>query len=84
MMRIVPRNIYGKVMAFLRVFLGGATPAMAAVFSFMALFLQVNTILLYVDIIVFPIGALAFLVLPKFFEMAIGDPKTPDDTIGTS
>ena len=83
LMKIVPRNIYGKVMAFLRVFLGGATPAMAAVFSFMALFLQVNMILLYVGIIVFPIGTLAFLVLPKFFEMAKGDSASPDNTSGT-
>ncbi|MGC8516238.1 MAG: MFS transporter [Thermoplasmata archaeon] len=83
LMKIVPRNIYGKVMAFLRVFLGGATPAMAAVFSFMALFLQVNTILLYVGIIVFPIGTLAFLVLPKFFEMAREESASPGNTVGT-
>ena len=81
LMKIVPRNIYGKVMAFLRVFLGGATPAMAAVFSFMALFFQVNTILLYVGIIVFPIGALAFLVLPKFFQMATGSSVDSDNTV---
>jgi hypothetical protein len=83
LMKIVPRNIYGKVMAFLRVFLGGATPAMAAVFSFMALFLQVNIILLYVGIIVFPIGTLAFLVLPKFFEMGKGESVSTDNTSGT-
>ena len=81
LMKIVPRNIYGKVMAFLRVFLGGATPAMAAVFSFMALFFQVNTILLYVGIIVFPIGALAFLVLPKFFQMATGSSVDSNNTV---
>ena len=83
LMKIVPRNIYGKVMAFLRVFLGGATPAMAAVFSFMALFMQVNIILLYVGIIVFPIGTLAFLVLPKFFEMAKDESASTDNTSGT-
>jgi DHA3 family macrolide efflux protein-like MFS transporter len=83
LMKVVPRNIYGKVMAFLKVFLGGATPAMAAVFSFLALFLQVNAILLYIGIIVFPVGALAFLVLPKFFEMAGGDSGTPEDAAET-
>ncbi len=70
LMKVVPRNIYGKVMAFLRVFLGGATPALAAVFSFMALFFSVTSIFLYVGIILFPVCALSFRVLPKFFRMA--------------
>ncbi len=69
LMKIVPRNIYGKVMAFLRVFLGGATPAMAAVFAFIALFLNVDSTLFYIGIIVFPITVLAFVVLPKFMAM---------------
>ncbi len=70
LMKVIPRNIYGKVTAFLKVFLGGATPGMAAVFSFLALFLRVDIILLYIGIIIFPVSALAFLVLPKFFAMA--------------
>lgn len=70
LMKVIPRNIYGKVMAFLRVFLGGATPALAAVFSFLALFFSVNSIFLYVGIILFPVCALSFKVLPKFFAMA--------------
>ncbi|MEM3671399.1 MAG: hypothetical protein QW767_06625, partial [Thermoprotei archaeon] len=70
LMMAVPRAIYGKVMAFLKVFLGGATPAMAAAFSFVALFLKVNFVLLCIGIAAFPIGALAFLVLPEFFAMA--------------
>ncbi|MCL4451488.1 MAG: MFS transporter [Candidatus Thermoplasmatota archaeon] len=70
LMKVVPRNIYGKVMAFLRVFLGGATPALAAVFSFMALFFSVTSIFLYAGIILFPVCVLSFKVLPKFFRMA--------------
>ena len=70
LMKVVPRNIYGKVMAFLRVFLGGATPALAAVFSFLAIFFSVSSILLFVGIVLFPVCALSFKVLPKFFAMA--------------
>lgn len=68
-MKVIPREIYGKVSAFLRVFLNGSTPAMAAVLSFVAIFLQVDTILLYIGIIMLPVAAMSFVVLPKIFKM---------------
>lgn len=70
LMKIIPNRIYGKVMAFLRVFLSGATPAMAAVLSFVSIFLRVDLIFLYIGIIMLPVSALSFVVLPKFFSMA--------------
>ncbi|EQD30277.1 major facilitator superfamily permease [mine drainage metagenome] len=76
-MKFVPKNIYGKVMAFLKVFLGGASPAMAGVFSAVALFLPVQSILLYIGITVFPVGGMAFLVLPKFIAMTDNPPQDP-------
>ena len=82
LMKVIPRNIYGKVMAFLRVFLGGATPALAAVFSFLALFFSLNSIFLYVGIILFPVCALSFKVLPKFFAMA--NNENPNSESSTS
>ena len=69
LMKIVPSNIYGKVMAFLRVFIGGSTPVLAAVFSFVAIYLQVNVILFYIGILLFPLTGLAFLVLPGFMKL---------------
>ena len=81
LMKVIPRNIYGKAMAFLRVFLGGATPALAAVFSFLALFFSVNSIFLYVGIALFPVCALSFKVLPKFFAMANEIPVNPEKGI---
>ncbi|MHB1440204.1 MAG: MFS transporter [Cuniculiplasma sp.] len=69
LMKIVPSNIYGKVMAFLRVFIGGSTPVMAAVFSFVAIFLQVNVIFFYIGILLFPLTGLAFFVLPRFMGL---------------
>lgn len=73
LMEVVPKSIFGKIMAFLKVFLGGATPGMAAVFSFIAIYAQVNRILLYTGIIVLPVSGLAFLVLPKFMSMESGE-----------
>lgn len=73
LMRIVPKNIYGKVMAFLRVFLSGATPAMAAVLSFIAIFLRVDTIFIYIGLIMFPVAAMSFIVLPRFLKLESED-----------
>ncbi len=70
LMKIIPNRIYGKVMAFLRVFLSGATPAMAAVLSFVSIYLRVDVIFLYIGIIMLPVSALSFVVLPRFFSMA--------------
>ncbi len=81
LMKVIPRNIYGKVMAFLRVFLGGATPALAAVFSFLALFLSVNSIFLYVGIILFHVCALSFKALPKFFAMANNEKQNSEGSL---
>ena len=78
-MKIIPRNIYGKVMAFLRIFLGGSTPAMAAVLSFVSIFLRVDTIFLYIGFIMLPVTALSFLMLPKLF--ALGGGESTDATI---
>ncbi len=69
LMKIVPHNIFGKVMAFLRIFVGGATPAMAAVLSFLALYFRVDEILIFVGIALFPVASLDFIVLPRFMKM---------------
>lgn len=72
LMKIIPKNIYGKVMAFLRIFLSGSTPAMAAVLSFVSIYLRVDTIFLYIGLIMFPVSALSFIVLPRFLGLDIG------------
>ena len=72
LMKIIPRNIYGKIMAFLRIFLSGSTPAMAAVLSFVAIFLQVDTILVYIGIIMIPVAALSFSAIPRFYKLSMG------------
>lgn len=76
LMKVVPAHIYGKTMAFLRVFLSGAQPAMAAVLSFAALYFPVNTILLYLSVISFPVALLSFVVLPRFFSLSSKETAT--------
>ena len=82
-MKIIPRNIYGKVMAFLRIFLSGSTPAMAALLSFVSIFLRVDTIFLYIGFIMLPVAALSFMVLPKLFALGSGEaPENDKPAIG--
>lgn len=69
LMKIIPRRIFGKVQAFLRVFLSGGTPAMAAVLSIVANYFQVDKILLILGILLFPATLFAFLVVPRFMRI---------------
>ncbi|MBX8640312.1 MAG: MFS transporter [Thermoplasmata archaeon] len=69
LMKIVPSRTYGKIMAFLRIFVGGSTPAMAALFSFIAIYFPVSEVLLYVGILLFPLTGLSYIVLPRFMNM---------------
>lgn len=75
LMKIIPRNIYGKIMAFLRIFISGSTPLMAAVFSFISIFESVDVILFYIGLLLFPVTALAFAVLPKFMRLESEEQK---------
>ncbi|MEM0155289.1 MAG: MFS transporter [Thermoplasmataceae archaeon] len=73
LMKIIPRNIYGKIMAFLRIFISGSTPVMAVIFSSVSLLDPVNVILFYIGILLFPITILAFAVLPGFMRLETSD-----------
>ena len=69
LMSVVPKDIYGKVMAFLRVFISGSTPLMAAIFSFVSIYAPVNIMFLYIGLTMLPITLLSFIVIPKFMAM---------------
>ena len=69
LVRITPHEIFGRIFAFLRIFIGGSTPVMAAVFSFLALFYTVNNVLVAVGFFVFPFSLLGFVVLKAFFKL---------------
>ncbi len=69
LMGVVPNEIYGKVMAFLRVFVSGSTPVMAAIFSFVSIYVPVNVVFIYIGLAMLPITAFSFIAIPKFMAM---------------
>lgn len=69
LMKAIPRNIFGKVNAFLRVFLNGSTPIVAALLSFVTLYFQVDVIFFYLGIIMIPVTLLSIVVIPRFFML---------------
>ena len=69
LMGVVPKEIYGKVMAFLRVFISGSTPMMAAIFSFVSIYVPVDMMFLYIGLAMIPITALSFAVIPRFMAL---------------
>ncbi|WP_161952093.1 MFS transporter [Thermoplasma sp. Kam2015] len=71
LMRIIPQNIYGRVMSFLKIFSSGASPVMGAVFSTLSLFSSIPNILLLVAVLVLPLAVYGMIIIPRFFK--IGD-----------
>jgi len=69
LMKLVPKSIYGKVMAFLKIFTGGASPVMGAIFSFFVIFASIPIILLYVGILVIPLTLYGIWMIPRFFRL---------------
>ncbi|MGC8618819.1 MAG: MFS transporter [Thermoplasmata archaeon] len=69
LMQVVPRAIYGKVMAFLKIFTNGASPVMGAVFSTMALFFSIPLVLFWVAVLVIPLTIYSIRVVPRFFRL---------------
>lgn len=66
--KFTPREIFGKVFAFLKIFLGSSTPVMATVFSFLSLFASVPDILLAVGLLMIPISLLGLGVIRGFYH----------------
>lgn len=66
--KFTPVEIFGRVMAFLRIFIQSSTPVMAAVYSFASLFFQVPQILLALGILMLPVSALGLQVVRVFYS----------------
>lgn len=66
--KFTPVEIFGRVMAFLRIFIQSSTPVMAAVYSFASLFFPVPHILLALGILMLPISALGLHVVRTFYS----------------
>lgn len=68
LIKFTPVPIFGRVMAFLRIFVMGATPVMASIFSFLSLYFEVTNILLAMGILMVPFSFLGFGVLRNFYS----------------
>jgi|ECHhosMinimDraft_1075155.scaffolds.fasta_scaffold03583_2 hypothetical protein len=75
LMKAVPHEIYGKVMALLKIFTGGASPVMGAVFSTMALFFGIPFVLFWVSVLVVPLTIYSIRIMPRFFKLGSGGPE---------
>lgn len=74
--KFTPVEIYGRVMAFLRVFIQSATPVMATIFSFVSLFFTVPNILLAVGLIMIPFSGLGLSVVRLFYRKTVSVTQT--------
>lgn len=68
LIKFTPVPIFGRVMAFLRIFVMGATPVMASIFSFLSLYFEVPNILLAMGILMVPFSFFGFGVLRTFYD----------------
>lgn len=71
LMKVIPTGIYGKTQAFLRIFTSGTSPVMGAVFSFLALFFRITTVLLAIAFLMMPVALYSFFAIKKFFNVFI-------------
>jgi hypothetical protein len=69
LMQVIPHAIYGKAMAFVKIFTGGASPVMGAVFSTMALFFSIPLVLFWVSVLVVPLTIYSIRIVPRFFRV---------------
>jgi len=75
LMMAIPHGIYGKVMAFLRIFTQGASPVMGSVFSTLALFFSIPLVLFWVAVLVVPLTIYSVIILPTFFRFKVAQPE---------
>lgn len=68
LIKVIPREIYGKTSAVMRIFVQGASPVMGAVFNILAIRMSIQSVFLYVAFLVIPLAIYGMKIIPKFFE----------------
>ena len=69
LVKFTPREIFGRVMAFVKVFLGSSTPVMAAFFSLVSFAFPPKTIFLVAGLILIPISIASFRVISDYYSV---------------
>lgn len=67
--KATPKEIFGRTMALLRIFIGSAQPAMAAIFSVIAIYFRVDSVLMAAGLVLVPIALFSLSVLKGFYAL---------------
>ncbi len=67
--RATPKEIFGRVFAFLRIFIGSSTPVMAVVFTILSIYASVPVILMAIGASAVFVAVLGFSAIPKLYRM---------------
>ena len=78
LVKFTPKEIFGRVMAFLKVFLGSSTPVMAAFFSLVSVAFPPKMIFLVAGLILMPISIGSFRVISDYYSVTA--PKSSNAT----
>ncbi|MCL4335624.1 MAG: hypothetical protein M1344_00135 [Candidatus Thermoplasmatota archaeon] len=79
--KVVPLNIFGRVSAFLRIFLSSSTPVMAALLAFISLYYEVNVILTVIGLFMIPFSLLGLKVVRNFYKLESSESSISSDQI---
>ena len=71
LVKATPSEMFGKVFAFLRIFLGSSAPVMATVFSFLSLFFPLTSVLSVIGLLMVPVSLLSFGVIKSFYSTTV-------------
>ena len=67
--RATPKEIFGRVFAFLRIFIGSSTPVMAVVFTVLSIYASVPVILMAIGASAVFVAVIGFSAIPKLYSM---------------
>ncbi len=67
--RATPKEIFGRVFAFLRIFIGGSTPVMAVVFTVLSVYAPVPVILMAIGASEVFVAMIGFSTIPRLYRM---------------
>ncbi len=81
LVRHTPREIFGRVFAFVKVFLGSSTPVMATLFSIISIAFPLRTIFVAAALILMPVSVASFRVIRNYYAATGQVPyQTPDQS----
>lgn len=69
LVQATPKEMFGRVFAFLKIFLGSSTPVMASFFAVISIMFPLNEIFLATGLVMLPISVLGFRVVKNYYSL---------------